>query len=90
MQIEPHPGHKPLVQGPQQQWTHARTWDPDRLQAARFAGQEMLATAADDGSYDLDYLGFQARKFKTMADAKAAAPEFARTVLARMTSLIAD
>lgn len=63
---------------------------PDILQAAKFAGQEMLAITDDAGAFDLTYLGFEAKGFVTMDAAKAAAPEFARKVLARLASLISD
>ncbi|HYD60520.1 MAG TPA: hypothetical protein VEC35_09210 [Noviherbaspirillum sp.] len=72
---------------PQQQWFGD---SPEVMQTASFAGHKMTAITDDNGAYDLHYLNFQAGGFKTIEDAKHAAPEFARKVLARMSEMIAD
>jgi hypothetical protein len=62
---------------------------PDILQTASFAGQSLMAIRDDDlGYFDLHYLGFKTKGFKSMEAAKAAAPAFAREVLLRMSELI--
>jgi hypothetical protein len=66
-------------------------WGGDEaMQRALFAGQVMMARTDDTSGFDLHYLGFQTGGFKTIEDAKAAAPAFARKVLGRLAELIAD
>jgi hypothetical protein len=72
---------------PQQMWFGD---DPHMMQSARFAGHEMMAVTDDQGSFDLHYLNFQMGGFKSIDEAKQAAPAFARKVLARMVEMIAD
>lgn len=60
------------------------------MQQARFAGQEVMAITDDAGAFDLHYLGFKTGGFKTIEEAKIAAPEFTRKVLVHMTNLIAN
>jgi len=72
---------------PQQQWFGD---EPQVTQTASFAGHKMIAIAGDAGAFDLHYLNFQARGFKSIEDAKKAAPEFARKVLARMSEMVSD
>lgn len=74
----------------QQRWHAGNEGDGAVMQIARFAGQEMMAIPDDQGCFDLHYLGFDWKGFKSMNEAKAAAPAFARQVLARMSALIAD
>ena len=63
---------------------------PQVMQVARFAGLEMMAITDDAGGFELDYLGHIGSEFASIEDAKAAAPEFARTVLDRLRNLIQD
>ncbi|WP_282366571.1 hypothetical protein [Pseudomonas sp. PS02290] len=72
---------------PQQVW-----WgdSPEVMQVARFAGQEMLAITDDAGAFELDYLGHIGSGFVSIEDAKAAAPEFARSVLERLRNTVQD
>lgn len=68
-----------------------QTWIGDYLmQRARFAGQEVMAVTDDAGGFQLYYLEHISKGFSTMEEAKAAAPAFARAVLARMLTLIKD
>ncbi|WP_198537185.1 MULTISPECIES: hypothetical protein [Pseudomonas] len=64
--------------------------DPEVMQEALFAGQEMTAITDDSGAFKLDYLGHVVRGFSSIEDAKSAAPELARAVLARLRTLILD
>ena len=73
---------------PQQRWHPGE--DPAVMQTARFAGQTVMAITDDAGAFDLHFLGFKTGGFKTIDDAKKAAPEFTRKVFARLSSLIAD
>lgn len=73
---------------PQQVWFGE---NPEVLQAARFAGQDMVASIEGDaGGFELDYLGHIGSGFASIEDAKASAPEFARVVLERLRNLIQD
>ncbi|WP_241295760.1 hypothetical protein [Burkholderia stabilis] len=85
MEIALHGGGKVLMAAPQQQW-HGDS--PEIAQYSRFAGQDMTAITDDAGAFDLLYLGYKTGGFSTIEAAKAAAPEFARRVLAHMSSLI--
>jgi hypothetical protein len=75
----------------QQQWRWA---DGDKqgclMQVARFAGSEMTAIMDDHGGFELMYLHFITGGFKTMEEAKAAGPQFARLCLQTMTELVYD
>ena len=75
---------------PQQRWTDGNGGDASLMQISRFAGQEMMAITDDQRGFELLYLGFKGTGFATMDAAKKAAPEFARSVLGRMTLLVAD
>lgn len=69
---------------------HQQVWHGDTvMQTCRFAGQEMIAVLHDERGILLWFLGFE-KVFRSMDDAKAAAPEFARQVLSRMAEMIAD
>lgn len=72
---------------PQQIWYGDK---PQVMQTARFAGQEMVAITDDAGAFELDYMGHIGSGFSSIEDAKAAAPDFARTVLERLRTLIQD
>lgn len=71
----------------QQVWTGE---DPEVMQIALFAGNEMTAITDDNGAFKLDYLGHVVRGFSSIEDAKSAAPALARTVLARLSTLVQD
>lgn len=86
--IEPHAGGRINLSMPQQVWTF--TDDSGLMATARFAGQVVEAITDDAGSFDLMYLGFQAKGYATMDEAKAAAPDFARRVLQRMCDLVGN
>lgn len=62
--------------------------DEDFLNAT-FAGQRMLLIT-DRGLSSLAYLDYCSSGHSSIAEAKAAAPEFARTVLALMTASVTD
>lgn len=64
--------------------------NPEVMQAARFAGQEMVAITDDAGAFELNYLGHIGSGFASIKDAIAAAPGFARAVLERLRNLIQD
>lgn len=86
--IEPHAGWKVNLAAPQQRWTF--TDNSGLMATARFAGHFVEAITDDAGGFYLMYLGFQAKGYATMDEAKAAAPEFALRVLQRMSDLIAN
>jgi hypothetical protein len=87
MHIEIDGSGKVNLSVPQQKWGGGT---PGVMQQARFAGQEVMAITDDAGAFDLHYLGFKTGGFKTIEEAKIAAPEFTRKVLAHMTSLIVN
>lgn len=72
---------------PQQVWVGD---NPEIMQTALFAGQEMVAITDDAGAFDLRYMAHTVSGFASMIDAKSAAPEFARGVLASLLNLIQD
>lgn len=69
-------------------------WDNDHpVERAMFAGHEMsLSKVAPVGQdlFELNYLGFYARGFESVAEAKANAAGFAREVLSIMGQMIKD
>lgn len=75
------------INRPQQKWVGD---SPSVLQRATFAGQDMVAIMSEAGTFELRYLQHFVTEFPTMQAAKAAAPEFAREVLARLQRLIQD
>lgn len=85
MKISLHGGGKVQMDGPQQHWTGN---NPEIAQYARFAGHDMTAITDDAGAFALTYLGYETGGFQTIDAAKAAAPEFARIVLAHLAGLI--
>lgn len=85
MELALHGGGKVLMAAPQQDW-HGD--NPAVAQYARFAGQDMTAITDDAGAFELLYLGFVTGGFPTIDAAKAAAPLFARRVLAHLSNLI--
>lgn len=86
MQIAPHAGGKIQLARPQMVWLSLHSGGV--METALFAGHEVIAITDDAGGFDLTYLGFEACGFPTMEAAKAAAPEFAQQVLARMSKMI--
>lgn len=89
MNIEIGADGKVRLHAPQQRWS-APDDDKGVLETANFAGHQMMAMTDDHGAFNLRYLGFVAGGFQTIEDAKKAGPEFARRVLNRMISMIAD
>jgi hypothetical protein len=90
MRIQVTAAGKWSLDAPQQVW-HGEDGDTDGvMQAALFAGQEMLPVKEDDdtGGFGLRYLGFQATGFLTMEASKQAAPDFAKRVLGRMVEMV--
>jgi hypothetical protein len=90
MEITIGPGGRLNLERTQQHW-HGD--DPMIMQTSLFAGQEMMAIQKSDDEpdiYELHYLGFKAEGFSGIGAAQAAATEFARAVLARMSSMISD
>jgi hypothetical protein len=76
------------LEAPQMKWQGE---EPELYVSAQFAGEELRAhkdESTDDGTFRLVYLSFEATGFPSMQVAKAAAPEFAKTVLARMSEMI--
>jgi len=57
-------------------------------ETALIARQDMVATRLDNGKVELSYLRYVADHFPDMDIAKAAAPAFARAVLADLHSQI--
>lgn len=68
---------------PQKQWN-----GDGSFQTALFAGERMTAMEDDREKFRLHYLGFKSAGFETLADAKIAAPDFAKAVLEHMVSSI--
>ncbi len=85
MRIEISPGGLYQYEGAQQVW---RGDSPDVMQVARFAGHEMTAITDERGGFMLLYMGHMATGFENMDQAKAAAPTFARAVLAKLAAMI--
>ena len=86
--IEPHAGGQVFLSQPQQQW---RFTDESELMAtALFAGHKIEAITDDAGAFDLMYLGFQAKGFRTMKEAQEASTSFAQEVLRHMGITIAN
>lgn len=83
MKIQLDGGGKLFKDAPKQKWN-----GDNLLQTSLFAGHRMMAITDDMGGYDLNYLGYGTGAFKTMDEAKAAGPEFAKTVLNELLSLI--
>ncbi|WP_274644088.1 hypothetical protein [Pseudomonas serbica] len=83
MKIQLDGGGKLFKDAPKQKWN-----GDNLLQTALFAGHRMMAITDDKGGYKLNYLNYESGQLKTMADAKAAGPEFANSVLNDMLSLI--
>lgn len=80
---------KVYFKAPVQSWGGHRGGNDQIMQTAVFAGQQMMAIRDElDLPLTLHYMGFQSKNFTSMDEAKAAAPEFARAVLAHMSSLI--
>lgn len=88
MNNEISPAGRLTLHRPQQAWHDGRGGDTSVMQVASFAGQEMMAVADEPAGFSLSYLGFHSKGHRSMDLAKAAAPEFARKVLERMSSLI--
>jgi len=91
IEIEVGPGGKVSLGAPQQKWFEGDS--PEIMQMARFAGQEMMAIQKSDdepGVFELHYLGLVGTGFHSMADAKDAAPAFAREVFAYLSQMISD
>jgi carbon storage regulator len=78
---------KILLNKPQQSWFGH---DPNVLQIAIFAGQQMMASrsAGNDMSFELHYLGFLVKGFTSMESAIWSAPRCAREILLWASSLI--
>lgn len=89
MHIEIGTDGKVSFQAPQQQW-NAGQYGEDKgvMETANFAGQRLMAITDGAEGFELHYLGFKAGGFKTMEEAKQAAPEFTLSVLARMIKMI--
>lgn len=84
MKIKLDGGGKFMMKAPMQQWHGTEI-----LQTANFAGHSMMVNLDDaERRFDLHYLGYETRGFKTMDDAKAAAPEFANAVFSQLSSLV--
>lgn len=91
MNIDLDGGGKFIFEAPQQRWSSgARNETKGVLEIAYFAGQELMAITDDAGGFRLRYLNFSTAGFDSMDAAKQAAPAFARRVLDRMRSMIAD
>ncbi len=62
--------------------------DGSLMQVCKVAGQDMMAITDDAGGFDLHYMHFKTGGFRSMTEAKAAAPEFAKKVLNHLLTLI--
>ena len=89
MNVEIDGGGKVAFGVPPQRWVDT-TGDGSIMQVCRVAGQEMMAITDDAGHFDLHYLNFKTGGFATIAEAKQAAPDFARKVLQRMTEMVTE
>lgn len=89
MNLEIDGGGKVAFGVPPQRWVDT-SGDGSIMQVCRVAGQDMMAITDDAGRFDLYYLHFKTGGFMSMDEAKQAAPEFARKVLARMIQMVAD
>lgn len=88
IQIEIGPAGKESMDSPQQQW-HGR--EPELIQYARFAGQEMMASQKSDEEpdiFELHFLGLVGSGFKSMAEAKEFAPAFAKEVFTYLSQMV--
>lgn len=83
MEINLTAGARLLEDAPKQKWN-----GDNLLQTSLFAGHRMMAITDDMGGYDLNYLGYGTGAFKTMDEAKAHGPEFAKAVLNQLLSMI--
>lgn len=89
MQLELDGSGRVLFKSPVQSWGSHPEGDSEIMQTAVFAGQQMMAIRDElDLPVNLHYMGFKSQDFMKMDEAKGAAPEFARAVLAHMSSLI--
>lgn len=84
--MEINPEGRALYSVAQERWSEVT----DTVQTARFAGQSMLVSYGTHGDFLLSYLGFDLGGFKSMDEAKAAAPAFARKVLIRLVDMISQ
>lgn len=90
IEIEIGPAGQLNLEAPQQDW-YGR--DPELIQYARFAGQEMMATQKSDDEpdvFELHFLGLVGSGFQSMSEAKESAPAFAREVFAYLSQMIND
>ena len=90
IEIEIGPAGKVGLKAPQQHW-HGR--NPDLIQYARFAGQEMMANQKSDEEpdiFELHFLGLVGTGFESMAEAKETAAAFAREVFTYLSQMVKD
>lgn len=87
MKIELDGGGKVVFDVPQMQWRDS-TGDGSIMQVCKMAGQDMMAITDDAGAFDLHFMHFKTGGFRSMAEAKAAAPEFAKKVLGQLLTMI--
>ncbi len=77
MQIELDGGGTVVFGAPQMRWFDPKG-DGSVMQICRMAGQDMTAITDDAGKFDLHYMHFKTGGFRSMDEAKNAAPEFAK------------
>lgn len=58
------------------------------IKTALFVGREMMVAPNPKWQFELHYLGFCSGEYDSLESAQAAAPDFARAVLLRMTELV--
>jgi len=87
MDIELYGSSQQLMDLPQQRWYGENS---AVSQTALFADNDMSAQAERAGKFARFYLGYKTEGFASIEAAKAAAPEFARRVLAQMSEAISS
>lgn len=87
MKIELDGGGKVVFAAPQMQWRDS-PGDGAIMQVCRMAGHDMMAITDDAGAFDLHYMHHTTGGFRSMDDAKSAAPEFAKQVLNHLLTMI--
>lgn len=90
IEIDISPAGKINLDAPQQNW-YGR--EPEMIQYARFAGQEIMAIQKSDDepeAFELHFLGLVGGGFQSMTEAKESAPAFAREVFTYLSQMIND
>jgi len=90
MEIKISQAGKLMHESPQQKW-HGDS--PDIMQVSRFAGHEMMVIQKSDDEpdkYELHYMGYMITDLNGIEQAINDAPEFAKTVLRKLSDTILE